>query len=212
MAASSPGTTTTFWTWRRKRRRNSNEHWAIQKDCFNHSLGTASTGLVLFPNVHFFGSVNRDDSWLVQSRINFSRICINSRLLQFQSEPDPLLLENTWSQRSCKEHIETGSLSLKLISLSFQWCGEQCWKYLNSCLRLQTELFRMTYLTIILRRRAGYDQVINKKNTSPDLGLEILTQISNYAKNRKRWRLEDKCFSTGLRQKSQATKIDKLYC
>ena len=39
-----------------------------------------------------------------------------------------------------------------------------------------------------------------KKNTSPNLALEILPQIFNYTKNRKRWRLEDKCFSTGLRQ------------
>ena len=81
------------------------------------------------------------------SRINFSRICINSRLFQFHAKPDPLLLENTKSKRSGKDHFETDSLFLKLISPSFQWCGEQCWEYLASRRRPKTTA--NAYLTII---------------------------------------------------------------
>ena len=67
--ASSPSTISTCWTWTSKRRRNSNEHWAIQKDCLHHSLGTVSIGVLLFLNVHFFDTLNRGS--LVQSGINF---------------------------------------------------------------------------------------------------------------------------------------------
>ena len=53
----------------------------------------------------------------------------------------------------------------------------------------------------IVRQIAKSVLKTEKKSAGPDLGLAILPQISNYTKNSKRWRLEDKCFSTGLRQK-----------
>ena len=54
--ASSPSTTTCC-IWTSKWRRNSNEHWAIQKDCLHHCLGAVSIGVLLFPTIHLSDSV-----------------------------------------------------------------------------------------------------------------------------------------------------------
>ena len=80
-ATASSSSTTWCWTWTSKRQRNSTEHWTIQKDCLHHSLDAVSIGVLLFPNVHFDDTSKCGHNWLVQNRINFSRICINSRLL-----------------------------------------------------------------------------------------------------------------------------------
>ncbi|XP_044169359.1 olfactory receptor 4D1-like [Acropora millepora] len=78
---------------------------SIQKDCLDHSLGTISIGVLLFPTIHFFDTGNGN---LLHNRFNFSTVVyLNSTL-------NPILF--CWKIREVRQAVKTTVKEIRCFS------------------------------------------------------------------------------------------------